>query len=57
LSARRHPLVRDIALVLVVKTLLLIAGYWFFFGPDKRLDVTAPLIEAHLFSSPSGGER
>ena len=48
---------RDITIVLVVKTLLLMAGDWFFFGPDQRLDVTAPLLEAHLFPPDGRAER
>lgn len=41
-------LARDIFVVLAVKVLLLASGFWFFFGPDQRLDVTPGGVHEHL---------
>jgi len=44
----RHTLAREITIVLAAKIVLLAGGYWLFFGPDRRLDVTPELILDHL---------
>lgn len=44
----RHPLARDIALVLTVKALLLVAGFFAFFGPETRVQVTPESMRAHV---------
>ena len=54
---RRHRLTRDLSIVLVIKALLLLAGFWFFFGPDQRLDVTPASIERHLMPAAEGARR
>jgi hypothetical protein len=51
---RRHRLTRDLSIVLAIKALLLCAGFWFFFGPDKRLEVTPASIESHLMPPAKG---
>ncbi len=44
----RHTLAREITIVLVAKAVLLASGFWLFFGPEQRLDVTPELIRDHL---------
>jgi hypothetical protein len=46
--ASRPTLVRDITILLVVKVVLLFCGYWFFFGPQDRTQVTPAGIRDHL---------
>ncbi len=47
----RHPLVRDIAVVLVVKVALILIGFWAFFGPQHRPAVDAAAVEDLLFAT------
>ncbi len=44
----RPSLARDIALVLTVKALLLVAGFFAFFGPETRLRVTPEGMSEHV---------
>lgn len=44
----RRTLVRDLAVIFAIKVALLVCGYWFFFGPEQRLDVTPSRFIEHL---------
>jgi hypothetical protein len=44
----RHSLARDIAVVLTVKVVLLVAGYFAFFGPETRVQVTPDGMREHV---------
>ena len=47
----RNPLARDVTVVLVVKTVIVIAAALFVFGPSQRPHVDAAAVDA-LISSP-----
>jgi len=49
----RHPLARDIVVVLVVKVLALAALWLFFFGPAHRPDVTPETMERAILGARS----
>jgi hypothetical protein len=49
----RHPLAREIAVIVAVKTAIIVAAGLLVFGP-YRLHVTASTVEAHLLQSISG---
>lgn len=50
----RRTLAREITIVLAAKIVLLAGGYWLFFGPDRRLDVTPDVIRDHLSPAAAG---
>jgi len=50
-SPWRRSLVREIALVLVVKLVLLLLGFWCLFGPDQRPDLSPADVLDHLSGS------
>jgi hypothetical protein len=52
----RNPLTRDVTVVLVIKTLIVIAAALFVFGPGQRPHVDAAAIQALFASSPANGE-
>jgi hypothetical protein len=47
----RHPLARDIAVVLVVKVVALAALYIAFFGPHHRPEVTPQTMERAILGA------
>ena len=47
-ARHRARLIREIAVVLVVKALLLVAGFFAFFGPETRTHPTAESIGEHF---------
>lgn len=49
----RHPLAREIAVVLVVKVLALAALYIAFFGPHHRPEVTPQTMERAILGAAS----
>lgn len=49
----RHPLAREIVVVLVVKVLALAALWVFFFGPAHRPDVTPETMERAILGARS----
>ena len=49
----RHPLAREIAVVLVVKGLALAALYVAFFGPAHRTEVTPQTMERAILGAAS----
>ncbi len=52
----RNPLTRDVAIVLVIKTMIVIAAAVFIFGPGQRPTVDAAAVQALFDSSPAKGE-
>ena len=46
-----HPLAREIGLVLVIKLVLLVCGFWLLFGPETRPQLTPDGILDHLSSA------
>jgi hypothetical protein len=50
----RHPLARSIAWVLALKIVLLVAGFWLLFGPDRRPTVTPQTIDGLILPSAPG---
>jgi len=48
--------VREISLILVVKLVLLLLGFWFLFGPDQRPDLSPEDVLDHLSGSSVGGD-
>jgi hypothetical protein len=53
----RHPLARDIAVILAIKFLLMAAIFFAFFGPRHRVAVSAEGIQQHLFHQDHSQER
>jgi hypothetical protein len=49
----RHPLAREIAVVLVVKVLALAALYFAFFSPAHRPEVTPEIMERAILGADS----
>ncbi len=47
----RNPLARDVTVVLVIKTVIVIAAALFVFGPSQRPAIDAAAVDA-LISSP-----
>jgi len=52
----RHPLARDIAVVLGIKVLALTALYLAFFSPSHRLDVTPEALGEAVYGVPPAAE-
>jgi hypothetical protein len=48
----RHPLAREVAVIVALKMAIVIAAALFVFGP-QRIHVTSNSIEEHVFHSPS----
>lgn len=44
----RQTLAREITAILVAKALLLMGGYWAFFGPQTRPDLAPTHVHDHL---------
>lgn len=47
----KNPLARDVTVVLVVKTMIVIAAALFVFGPSQRPAVDAAAVDARLTSN------
>jgi hypothetical protein len=47
----KNPLARDVTVVLVVKTVIVIAAALFVFGPSQRPVVDAAAVDARLTAS------
>ena len=47
----RHPLAREIALILAIKTALLLAAGIFVFGPKQRPAIDARNTQEHLLDA------
>lgn len=43
-----HPLAREISIILLIKLVLLVSGFWLFFGPQTRPHLTPDDILEHL---------
>jgi hypothetical protein len=52
----RNPLARDVTVVLVIKTLIVIAAAVFVFGPSQRPNIDAASVQTHFASSPAVDE-
>jgi hypothetical protein len=52
----RNPLARDVTVVLVIKTLIVIAAALFVFGPSQRPNIDAASVRTLFASSPVTGE-
>ena len=50
----RQPLARDVAAVVAIKTLIVIAAALFVFGPAERPHVDAAAVEALIAPPPTG---
>jgi hypothetical protein len=46
-----YPLVRDVTVVLVIKTIIVIAAALFVFGPSQRPHIDAAAVDARLMTS------
>jgi hypothetical protein len=46
-----NPLTRDVTVVLVVKTIIVIAAALFVFGPGQRPHIDASAVDARLMTS------
>lgn len=55
-SRLRHPLAREITLVLTIKVLALAALYFTFFGPSHRPDLTPEAVGEALFGAVPAAE-
>jgi hypothetical protein len=53
---RWHPLAREIAAVLLLKMLALGALWFFFFGPENRLNPTPDEVGTALFGPPPAAQ-
>jgi hypothetical protein len=51
---KRHPLVTEISLALVLKLVALTAIFYLFFGPAERMLMNSDVMARHLLSSGSG---
>ncbi len=49
----RHPLAREVAVIVAVKTAIIVAAGLLVFGPHS-LHVTSSTVEAHVLQSTSG---
>ena len=49
----RHPLAREVAVVVAIKTAIVIAAAIFVFGPSQRPVVDAAAVETLIVSSPA----
>jgi hypothetical protein len=52
----KNPLARDVAVVLAIKTAIVLAAALFVFGPRQRPVVDAAAVEALFASSPASQE-
>ena len=48
----KHPLARDVAVVIAIKTVIVVAAALFVFGPAQRPVIDRAAVET-LFASPS----
>ncbi|MFQ6022966.1 MAG: cytochrome oxidase putative small subunit CydP [Acidiferrobacterales bacterium] len=44
----RHPLAREIAVIICLKVIALLVLFFAFFGPAQRPDVDAQILTGHL---------
>ena len=44
----KHPLAREVAVIVAIKTVLLVAAGLFVFGPGQRPAIDAHIAQAHL---------
>lgn len=49
----RHPLAREIAVVLALKLVALLVLFFVFFGPSQRPSITPEAVEILLFDAAS----
>jgi hypothetical protein len=47
----RHPLARDVALIVAIKFALIVAAAVFVFGPRQRPAIDAQATQEHLFDA------
>lgn len=51
---KRHPLVSEISLALVLKLVALTVIFYLFFGPAERMLVNSDVVARHLLSPDTG---
>jgi len=52
-SMSRHPLLRDVVIVVAAKVAVVIAAGWLVFGPARRPQVDAGRVETRLIGPPA----
>jgi hypothetical protein len=55
-TTKRHPLVTEISLALVLKLVALTAIFYLFFGPAERMLVNSDVVARHLLSPDAGNK-
>jgi hypothetical protein len=51
----RHPLARDVAIIVAIKITIVVAAAFFVFGPKQRPLIDAQAVEMRLTDSASSG--
>lgn len=51
----KHPIIRDVLVVITIKLAVVIAAAFFVFGPDQRPRIDAGAIETRLIGAPDHG--